>query len=158
MTTSAKPLITICSSANFYEQAGKIKEQLEALGLTVIIPAMAEKMKENGDYDVSHYKTWYADPGDYHKKASLMHGHFDEVAKADAILVLNYEKNGKQNYIGANVLMEMALAFHMKKPIFILNEMPTDSAFEEELHGMMPIILHGKPEDLPRQLETATPA
>lgn len=158
MTTSAKPLITICSSANFYKQAGEIKDQLEKLGLNVIIPAMATKMKETGDYDVSHYKTWYADPGDYHKKASLMHGHFDEVAKADAILVLNYEKNGKQNYIGANVLMEMALAFHAKKLIFILNEMPTDSAFEEELLGMMPVVLHGKAEDLPGQLATATPA
>jgi hypothetical protein len=158
MTTSAKPLITICSSANFYKQAGEIKEQLQNLGLEVIIPAMAEKMKETGDYEVSHYKTWYADPGDYHKKASLMHGHFDEVAKADAVLILNYEKNGKQNYIGANVLMEMALAFHMKKPIFILNEMPTDSAFEEELLGMMPVILHGKAEDLPAQLGTAQPA
>jgi hypothetical protein len=119
---------------------------------------MATEMKRTGDYDVSHYKTWYADPGDYHKKASLMHGHFDEVAKADAILVLNFEKNGKQNYIGANVLMEMALAFHLKKPIFILNEMPTDSAFEEELYGMMPVILHGKAEDLPRLLTEAVPA
>jgi hypothetical protein len=158
MTTSAKPLITICSSANFYEQAGTIQEQLQNLGLEVIIPAMATKMKETGDYEVSHYKTWYADPGDYHKKAALMHGHFDKVAKADAILVLNYEKNGRQNYIGANVLMEMALAFHMRKPIFILNEMPEDSAFEEELLGMMPIVLHGKAEDLSSKLGEATPA
>jgi hypothetical protein len=158
MTDTTKPLITICSSANFYRQAGDIQEQLQKLGLEVIIPAMARRMKETGDYEVSNYKTWYADPGDYHKKAELMHGHFEEVAKADAILVLNYEKNGKQNYIGANVLMEMALAFHLRKPIFILNEMPEDSAFEEELKGMMPAILHGKAEDLAAQLSTVTPA
>jgi len=114
---------------------------------------MATMMKESGDFDVSHYKTWYADAGDYHKKAELMHGHFDKVAAGDAILVLNFEKNGKQNYIGPNVLMEMALAFHLKQPIFILNEMPEDSPFEEELKGMMPIILHGNAADLPAEWE-----
>lgn len=144
------PIITICSSANFYEQAGKIQSELQAVeGYEVIVPAMAKEMKRTGDYDVSHYKTWFADPGDYGKKAELMHGHFEEVDKADAILVLNYEKNGIQNYIGGNVLMEMALAFHAHKPIFILNEMPEESTYLEELWGMQPIILHGNIQDLP---------
>lgn len=144
------PIITICSSANFYEQAGKIQSELQAVeGYEVIVPAMAKEMKRTGDYDVSHYKTWFADPGDYGKKAELMHGHFEEVDKADAILVLNYEKNGIQNYIGGNVLMEMALAFHAHKPIFILNEMPEESTYLEELWGIQPIILHGNIQDLP---------
>src|SRR5437763_1168720 len=109
MNTSAKPLVTICSSCNFYRQANDVKDQLEKLGVDVIVPKLATKMKESGDYEVSHYKTWFADPNDYSKKGELMRAHFDEVEKADAILVLNYEKHGKQNYIGPNVLMEMAL-------------------------------------------------
>ncbi|HEV7453702.1 MAG TPA: hypothetical protein VGO07_00415 [Candidatus Saccharimonadales bacterium] len=149
MNTSAKPLVTICSSCNFYRQANDVKDQLEKLGVDVIVPKLATKMKESGDYEVSHYKTWFADPNDYGKKGELMRAHFDEVEKADAILVLNYEKHGKQNYIGPNVLMEMALAFHMDKPIFIINEYPEDTPFEEELKGMTPVLLHGKIEDLP---------
>lgn len=156
MNTSGKPLVTICSSCNFYRQANEVKDKLVQLGVDVIIPQLATKMKETGDYEVSHYKTWFANAGDYGKKAQLMHDHFEEVKKADAILVLNYEKNGKQNYIGPNVLMEMALAFDARKPIFILNEMPEDSPFEEELHGMMPIILHGAAADLPAKLREAT--
>lgn len=137
------PTITICSSANFYKQAVDIQAQLVKQGYKVIIPATAEKMKKNGDYEVSHYKTWFADRGDYHKKAALMRGHFDEVAKADAILVLNYQKHGVDNYIGGNVLMEMSLAFYLHKLIFIINEIPESSSFDEEIIGMSPIVLHG---------------
>ena len=126
-----------------------IEDQLEQLGCDVIIPISAKRMKESGDFDVSHYKTWFADANDYHKKAQLMRTHFAEIEKGDAILVLNYEKHGVQNYIGGNVLMEMSLAFWLKKPIFILNEIPEASTFEEEIKGMEPIVLHGNAAALP---------
>ncbi|HSW37772.1 MAG TPA: hypothetical protein VLG37_05410 [Candidatus Saccharimonadales bacterium] len=145
--------ITICSSANFYKQAIELKEQLESLGYKVIVPATALRMEAADDYDVGHYKTWFGDAGDYHKKTALMSGHFDEVAKGDAILVLNHEKHGKPNYIGGNVLMEMALAFYLNKPIFILNDMPSESAFLEEIIGMNPIPLRGKAADIVKRLK-----
>ena len=113
-------------------------------------------MKKSNNFDVSHYKTWFADADDYHKKAALMRAHFDEVEKGDAILVLNYEKHGVQNYIGGNVLMEMALAFYFHKPIFILNEIPEESAFLEEIIGMGPVVLHGKPENLSSEYDRIT--
>lgn len=147
------PTITICSSANFYRQAVEAQAQLEKHGYKVIIPATAERMKQSGDFDVSHYKTWFGDKNDYHKKTALMLGHFDEVAKGDATLVLNYEKHGVDNYIGGNVLMEMALALYLKKPIFIMNEIPEESAFLEEIIGMNPIVLHGKLDNLPSEYE-----
>jgi hypothetical protein len=137
------PTITICSSAAFYKQAVAIQAELEALGYTALIPATAEKMKQSGDYDVSHYKTWFGDAKEYHKKTALMRGHFEEIEKADAILVLNFEKHGVDNYIGGNVLMEMALAFFLKQKIFIFNEVPEESAFLEEIIGLNPIVLHG---------------
>lgn len=150
----AMPTITICSSANFYQQAVALQEQLEKhSGYTVVVPDMATEMKRTGDFEVSHYKTWFADPGDYGKKAELMHGHFDKVAAGDAILVLNFEKNGIENYIGGNVLMEMGLAFHLKKPIFILNDAPKESSYEEEILGMLPVFLDGDIERLPGEYE-----
>jgi hypothetical protein len=141
--------VTICSSADFYGQAVEIQETLIELGCKVIVPATAERMKKSGDYDVTHYKTWFGIKDDYHKKTALMEGHFAEVAKADAILVINHEKHGVANYIGGNVLMEMALAFYLRKPIFVLNEIPTESAFLEEIIGLNPIVLHGKADKLP---------
>ncbi len=156
MTT--QPTITICSSANFYEQVVKLQEELEKQGLTALVPNMATTMKESGDYDVSHYKTWFADPNDYHKKAALMRGHFDRVAEADAILVVNNEKRGTSNYIGGNVLMEMALAFYLHKPIFILNEIPEESSFAEEIKGFQPVVLHGDASHLAEEYDKVTSA
>jgi len=147
------PVVTLCSSASFYRQAVGIKEQLETLGIEILIPHIALEMQRTGDYEVDHYKTWFADENDYSKKAELMRKHFDKVAAGDATLILNYEKHGKQNYIGPNVLMEMALAFYLQKPIFILNELPGDSPFEEELKGMSPIIMHGDIQALPALLQ-----
>lgn len=150
------PTITICSSASFYRQAVDIQAQLEKTGYKVIIPVTAEKMKQSGNFDENQYKTWFADANDYHKKAALMRGHFDEVAKGDATLVLNYEKHGTPNYIGGNVLMEMALAFYLNKPIFIFNEIPEESAYLEEIIGLGPIVLHGNVENLVAEYK-ATP-
>jgi hypothetical protein len=135
--------ITICSSTSFYKHVIEIKKQLEKQGHTVLVPRIALMMEKSNDYDVSHYKTWFADANDYHKKAEFMHGHFDEVTKGDAILVVNDEKHGVANYVGGNVLMEMALAFHLGKKIYIFGDLPTDSSFEEELKGMEPTILKG---------------
>ncbi|HEY1646197.1 MAG TPA: hypothetical protein VGF75_07620 [Candidatus Saccharimonadales bacterium] len=149
LKTKGKATITICSSANFYKQAVDCRAALEGLGYKVIIPATAERMKLSGDFDVSHYKTWFGDSNDYHKKTALMKGHFNEVSNGDAILVLNYEKHGVANYIGGNVLMEMALAFFLGKPIFILNEIPDKSAFLEEIIGLNPIVLSGRVDKLP---------
>lgn len=147
---TAKPTITICSSAAFYKQAVDIQDQLGKLGCDVVVPITATRMKEANDFDVSHYKTWFSDAADYHKKAQLMRRHFAEIEKGDAILVLNYAKHGVENYIGGNVLMEMSLAFWLGKPIFIQNEIPEESAFEEEIRGMEPIVLHGDVTTLPQ--------
>jgi len=142
--------IALCSSANFYRQLVDVQAELERLGYRIVIPAAAEKMKESEDYDVTHVKTWFSNDKDYHKKSILIKSHFIEIESVDSILVLNYEKNGMPNYIGGNVLMEMAVAFYLNKPIFIFNEIPKESNFLEEIKGMEPIVLHSKLERLPK--------
>lgn len=135
--------ITICSSANFYREVIDIKGQLEAMGYTVLVPRTALKMATSGDYDVAHYKTWFGNADDYHKKTELMRAHFDEVASGDAVLVVNNEKHGVDNYVGGNVLMEMAVAMHLKKPIYLLNDVPVESLFLEEILGLGSMPLRG---------------
>lgn len=135
--------ITICASVAFYRQVIEVQAELEAQGFTVLIPATAEKMKQSGDFDVSHYKTWFTDAEDYDHKTALMRGHFGEIEKGDIVLVLNYEKHGVKNYIGGNVLIEMGIALFLDKPIFILNDAPEESSFIEEIMGMNPTFLHG---------------
>lgn len=146
-------VITICASSNFYKHVNEVRETLEANGINVLVPELALVMAKSGDYDVSHYKTWYANDDDYDKKADLMRGHFEEVAKGDIILVFNDEKNGQPNYIGGNVLMEMALAFWLKKPIYLMNDIPEESKFLEEIKGVGSIPLQGDIDRLIKEIE-----
>jgi len=136
-------IITICCSASFYKQALETQEVLRKRGFKVMIPHTANKMEKSGDYRTETYKTWYKNPKDYKKKAALMRQHFKKVMECDAILVLNYEKNGVRGYIGGNTLMEMALAFHLRKPIYILNPVSESSPLYEEILGMNPVFLKG---------------
>lgn len=113
--------ITLCSSATFYKEVIEVQSQLKKMGYKVLIPTTANVMKKKNDFDVTHYKTWLSNNSHYGKKRALMDGHFRKVKKADAILVVNHEKNGLKGYIGGNVLLEMFLAYLDKKPIYVLN-------------------------------------
>lgn len=135
--------ITICSSASFYRRVVELQIELEKLGYNVLIPSTAKRMRETGDFDVERYKTWFGDANDYDKKSAFIRAHFNEITKGNAVLVVNEEKNGKPNYIGGNVLMEMAIAFHLHQPIYLLNDIPEESPFLEEIIGMGSVSLGG---------------
>lgn len=138
-----RKIITLCSSANFYKHVAELADELEEMGYKTIIPVNAYKMRETGDYEVSHYKTWYENPHHFHKKRAFMDEHIEEIEKADAILIVNDTKRGVKGYIGPNSLMEMAVAYYLKKPIFILNKIGKDNNVYEEVMGMEAIILNG---------------
>ena len=67
---------------------------------------------------------------------------FNSPLQADAILVLNFEKDGIQGYIGGNGLLEMFLAYIHKKPVFIYNPIPDDLNIAEEVYGLNPIFIN----------------
>ncbi len=95
-------------------------------------------MQKRNDFDVDKHKTWFKNKKDYHKKTKLMLKHFKKIIDADAILILNLEKRGLQGYIGGNTLMEMTLAFHYKKPIFIYDNISEELSFKEEIYAVNP--------------------
>jgi len=134
-------VIALCASVSHYKYLFDIQKELRLLGYTVIIPKIAYLMKRNNNFDVSFYKTWYRNKSDYKKKTQLMKAHFREILKSDAILVVNFEKNGVPGYIGGNVLMEMTLAFHYKKPIFIYHAISEELSLKEEIYGMQPVFI-----------------
>jgi hypothetical protein len=70
---------------------------------------------------------------------------FDLVVKADAILVLNFPKNGINGYIGTSTLMELGIAHYFGKKIFILNDIPDFNKvrWAHEVAIMQPVILKG---------------
>lgn len=140
--------ITICGSIAFYNQMLDVKEKLEQLGHQVKLPPFEVK-DENGriipvkEYYLkrkseTNHNSWIWD-----RKEEAMRLHFQKVESSDSVLILNYDKNNVPNYIGANTLLEMGLAFHLNKKIFLLNQIP-EISYKEEILAMKPVIINGK--------------
>lgn len=60
---------------------------------------------------------------------------------ADAVLALNYDKNGIKNYIWGNTLMEIWFAHVLHQKIFLLKPIPEISFYKTEIEAIKPIIL-----------------
>jgi hypothetical protein len=124
--------IFLAASMSFYKELIKVEKQLEERGFTVHIPISAGIMKEKNDFDVSHFKGFQTEQTD-EKRAQFIRTNFENIADSDCILVINGEKNGIKGYIGPNVLMEIGLAFYLKKKIYIWNPIEETAPYEEEL-------------------------
>ena len=127
--------IAICASLKAHHQIIKAKNQLEKLGVKVILPKTTnlihtQKLKLK---DLNAHKL-------KHGTINVVH-HFDNIKKADAILVVNPTRKGIKNYIGGNTLMEMGFAYYLKKPIYLLHPIPKLSYYEE-IRDVQPIILN----------------
>lgn len=140
--------ITLCGSIAFYDQMLEVQRTLETAGHMVKLPPPTEPDDQGNAMSVHDYyrlRRTTTDPNSWvwDRKADAMHEHFDKIVWADAILVLNYPKRDVPNYIGGNTLMEMGLAFHLKKKIYLLNPVP-EQPYTEEILGCKPIVLDGE--------------
>ena len=134
--------ITICASAKFAKEMIETKKILEGKGYEVLLPEMAESFA-SGEINLNNFKGGRTD-ANFKKKYDLVRKHFEEVAKGDVILVLNYDRDeNNKNYIGGNTFAEMAIAFYLNKPIYLLNPIPEDFPYTEEIKSMEPVILDG---------------
>lgn len=139
--------ITICGSIAFYEEMQKIKSQLETMGHEVELPPTEVKDGEGKLISVQEYYRIRKENSDHsgwigERKTEAIMIHFKKVEWADVILVVNQEKNGTEGYIGGNTLMEIGIAFFLKKKIYFLNQIP-ELSYKEELSGMNPIVVNG---------------
>lgn len=123
--------IIVSGSMQFLDCMSKCAGVLNANGFITILP-------EEDDWD-----SITDDEIDAYK-AMVSRKHFDAISNEDtyAILVVNPEKKGKQNYIGANTFAEIAIAFYFKKKIFLLNDYYDQ--YVDELSGWGAVPLHGK--------------
>ncbi|MCX6800879.1 MAG: hypothetical protein NTZ73_01705 [Candidatus Diapherotrites archaeon] len=130
--------ITLCSSYRFFDKLYAIKKALEERGYEVFLPSMR---------DYHHLEETALAKIQY----NLIKNHFRKVDKSDAIYVANYDKDGVKGYIGGNSFLEMGKAFDKGIPIFLMNEIPTQSPYREELIALMPIVI-GEDWDLMNKL------
>ncbi len=140
-------IITICGSIAHLDRMIECQGALETGGHEVHIPAFVSRDQDGNPMDSKEFYrirksgemelSWFEG-----EKSRAMQQHFDLIAKSDAVLVVNEEKNDSAGYVGGNTLMEMGLAFYLKKKIYLLNPIP-EISYKEEIIGMTPVILNG---------------
>jgi len=139
--------ITICGSIAFLDEMQEAQKFLEELGHEVQIPPL-EVLDEDGkampakEYYALRKATNNNDNWIWDRKEKAMRLHFDKVVWSDAVLILNHTKNNINHYIGINTILEMGLAFHHEKKIYLLNPIP-EVSYKEEILGMRPIVING---------------
>lgn len=139
--------ITLCGSIAFIQNMLQAKQVLEAAGHTVQMPPTHIVAEDGSQMPVLDYYAMRkaAEPDNtwvWQTKATAMRNHFKKVEWCDAVLVVNEDKNGIPNYIGPNTLLELGLAFHLHKKIYLLHNLPKQD-FTEELLGMNIVELKG---------------
>lgn len=129
--------IVICGSMKFSKEMLKIKEKLNSLGFdNVVVPRDADKYASNQLAEENSYESIKNKI-----EEDLIRSHYEEIKSADAVLIVNYDKNGIANYIGGNSFLEAAFAHVLKKKLYLLFEIP-NMAYSDELKAMQPIILN----------------
>ncbi len=120
--------IVISGSMQFLNEMEKCRELLEKKGFAVILPKEANRHSITPE----HFN-------DYKRFVSKRY--FDVIADTNTaiLLVVNPDKNGIKNYIGANTFAEIAIAFYFGKKIFLLNDIYGPYSDELLAWGAIPL-------------------
>ena len=138
--------ITLCGSIAFYDKMLSVKKELEGIKYEVKLPPNFVKDENGKEIPIKEYYQRRKEASEdeqwiWDRKAEAIMWHFDKIDWGDAVLVLNYDKNDIKGYIGGNTLMEIGIAFFLKKKIFLLNPIP-EISYKEEILGTKPIIIN----------------
>jgi hypothetical protein len=130
--------ITICGSMVFAKEMLEVKGRLERNGHTCFVP--------DGIFDYLNGKVEKIGGSEGTKRKianDLIRKHYNFIEKSEAVLVVNYEKNGIKNYIGGNSFLEIGFAYILGKKIFLLNEIPEIDLIKQEIDAIQPTVIHG---------------
>jgi len=134
--------ITICGSIKFAPQLVDVYRSLEKLGHE---PMMHEQMFGLADGTAAQLADMAngVESCDIKRKYNYIKYWHGLIKSGDAILVCNFDKNGIKNYIGGNTLMEIGFAYVNDKMIFLLNPVPEEVSYSDEIKAMTDVIING---------------
>lgn len=146
--------ITICGSIAFYKEMEQLKDDLEKIGHEVLIPKLDnEAPAEYGGGRKVYFNGYIEENGGisafppeheiWELKRKAINDHFEKIKWGDAVVIANHPKRGVEGYIGGNTLIEIALAYYLNKPIFVLNPISDELSYKQEIYGMKPVLLNG---------------
>lgn len=137
--------IVICASINFTNKIKEVSDILLNHGHEVEMPLYSQKIL-NGEVSLEDFIKLKQKNGDmvFRKKSKedLIKRYFRLIRNSDAVLVVNVNKKGVENYIGGNTFLEMGFAHILDKAIYLLNSIP-EIGYKDEIEAMRPMILNG---------------
>lgn len=127
-------VLIICSKA-FYKDIAPIKQKLEEMGHVVELP--------NSYYQPdAEKKSWDLGQEAHSEfKARMFRMSEERIREVDAVLTLNFDKNGKKNYIGGATFIELYEAFMKHKKIYLYHAIPEGMLYDE-IAGFSPIVIN----------------
>jgi hypothetical protein len=107
----SKQVMSICGSMRFIDEMEEIAKQLVASGWRVYTPQRAE----------AGFRWENLTPEESIRiKKEFIDAHLENIRLSTAVLIANYPNNGIDGYIGANTLMEAAMAYTLGVPVYFL--------------------------------------
>lgn len=134
--------IYVLGSTAFMHSMVKARNELKNIGLDGWIHKNYDLLV-NGELTEVDEGATTREKADTKKHFDYLRVHYKHILESGAVLIVNEPKNGIDNYIGGNVLIEMGQAYVNDKKIFFLHGMPTDLPYLDEILAMDPICLEG---------------
>lgn len=130
-------IIGIIGSMQFTDQMLEVREQLREQGHDAYITDLHKTMIGKDADEIEEIKLHQK----YHMDA--IREFWNAMQGGDAVLVLNYDKNGVENYVGGNTLMEIGFAHVLDQDVYLLNDVPDMDYCKSEIEAVKPTIIHG---------------
>ena len=129
--------IGIIGSMQYTEQMLAMRDKLNTLGHEAFVTDLHKAFIGKTDEEKEEIKI--------HQKNNLdaIREFWNMMQGADAVLVLNLDKNGIKNYIGGNTFLEIGFAHVLNQKIFLLNPVPDIQFYKTEIEAMRPIVING---------------
>jgi hypothetical protein len=128
-------ILIICSKA-FYPKIAPIKDELEKHGHQIELPNSYHQPRAEAE-------SWAQGEKAHREfKARMFKQSAKTIGKMDGVLTLNFDKEGKKNYIGGATFLELYEAFIQNKKIYFYNDVP-EGMLLDEVQGFSPIVING---------------
>lgn len=132
--------ITVCGSVKFAPKIVEVYNELKRLGHE---PMMHEDMFGIADGTAKELIDGISmDHSEVKRKYNFIKWWYNCITSGDAIVVCNFDKNGIKNYIGGNTLMEIGFAYVNNKKVFLLNSIPEEVPYVDEIKAMVDKVLN----------------
>lgn len=128
--------IVICGSMSSSKKMLETAGELEKNGHSIVLPQNVHKYAQR-DVALKTNSESIA-----HKiKDNLIRDYFQKIDEADAVLLVNEDKNNIKGYIGGNAFLEAGFAHVLGRKIYILHDIPK-MIYTDELLAMQPLVLN----------------